>query len=544
MLPSKEAIANMLLRKPTLWTILFFILLTVIGLAVTPDYGIPFDEGTEQAILRGNIKEYACTLLGEDTPTMRSDEWAGVTRISASVERDHGQSAYYPLAGLLWLQKAAPRTFMILWHAYTWLWFMGGVLAAFLLAHELGLNRLLACATSLLVYLNPRFFAEGHYNNKDVILLSLVLCVLAAGARFMRQPSIRHSFWLALFGALATNTKIVGAYAVLLMGLAAVWYWHIQPGDGRRRLRATILTLGLYLILYTLVTPALWADPILYVQYVVRNATGFARWTGVVLYKGALYQPSNGLPLPHSYLPVMMAITIPVLFWVMMAVGQAYAVVRCVRRDPRRPLLCAITALWIIPAAFVIIRQPLMYNGWRHFYFLYAGLAMLGGLGMQAIAQRLQQRRGWQKAVAVALGMLLGYQAIGMAANHPNQYAYYNELVSKNQTDFELDYWALSTLNAMRTLSSTTPGEDIIAVSASDPMSLLALQNGMSGLTPAERQRLRLTNAEEATYLIDNTLYSEIYKVQTPKGFEPLFTIRSYGNALCVVYRKAVAPSA
>ena len=525
-------------QKPALWIALFFIALTVIGLAVAPDYGVPFDEGSEQAILRQNVKEYICALFGEEYPAIRTDSWSDVVRISQSVERDHGQSAYYPMALLLGMQTTDPHLFTILWHAYTWLWFMAGVVAAYFLARELGLSRLLACAVALLLYLQPRFFAEGHYNNKDVVLLSLVICELATGARLIRKPTLWGSFWFAFFGALATNMKIVGAYPMVLIGVAALGFWVTDRSKNSHRIRYAIAAFGFYLLMYGLLTPALWASPLQYFRYVLTNATSFSRWTGVVLFQGALYQPANGLPLPHRYLPVMMGLTIPIGFLVLMVVGQVVAVVRWMRHDQQRPLLFVITALWLIPAAFVVLRQPVMYNGWRHFYFIYAGLIALGGLGLQAIAQWLRRKRVWQSLGAAVLCVLFAYQAVGIVTNHPNQYAYYNALAGQSQTEYETDYWALSTLQAVQNLCQSLPENTTIVLSASEPMSLLALQNSLKGLTNSQQQRVRITDAEQADYLVDNYLYARIYQVQVPADFAWRFSIASYGKTLCSVYQK------
>lgn len=198
-------------KHASLVTVLFFVLLTLAGLLTSADYGLPCDEPAEQDILRENLYEYATRLLGPQSEAARYYQANGVQLISQSIERDHGESAYYLAAPILQLQADAPDTMTVLWHAYTWLWFMAGVIALYRLMRQLGLNRFLACATALFLYLSPRFFAEGHYNNKDVVLLSLTLCTLASGLRFQKKPSFPAALLFSLFGALAANTKIIGA---------------------------------------------------------------------------------------------------------------------------------------------------------------------------------------------------------------------------------------------------------------------------------------------------------------------------------------------
>lgn len=123
---------------------------------------------------------------------------------------------------LLPLQEEAPDRVMVLWHAYTWLWFMLGVAAVYGFCREAKLSRPVSCGGMLLLYLCPRFFAEGHYNSKDMVLLTLFLCTLWLGLRFLKQPGFLRGALFSLAGAMAANTKVVGFFVWGLMGLCAV----------------------------------------------------------------------------------------------------------------------------------------------------------------------------------------------------------------------------------------------------------------------------------------------------------------------------------
>jgi len=526
--------------KPKGWVALFFATLLLVGLAVSGDYGLPADEPAEQVILQENMMEYACDLLGENSAAAAYYRAFNIQRISESIERDHGQCAYYPAAALLPLQAEHPALVMALWHAYTWLWFMVGVFALYQLARTLGLSRLLACAASLTLYLAPRFFAEGHYNNKDMALLSLVLCTLATGASFMKEPNYRRAALFSLAGAMAANTKIIGVFAWGLMGLATLGAFLLSKTLTARRLRAGLAAIGFFAVFYALLTPALWGDPVGYFRYVLANAAGFSRWTGVVLFQGEVYDPTRGLPLPHSYLPVMIALTVPVATLLLAAVGQGYAVWLCARGDARRPLLLALSSLWFIPMAYVVFAQPLLYNGWRHFYFIFAGIAGMAALGLQALAALAKRRKALQTFGALALGFVFLWQAAGIAVNHPYQYGYYNALAREPQARYELDYWDVSTVNAMRWLCANA-GENnagTLSVGARDEMSFFGLRHGYAVLNDAEKTRLTVTDDSDANYLFYNATYATLYGIDPPEGYRQIYAIHSYGNVLCEIYQK------
>ncbi|MCE5342607.1 MAG: phospholipid carrier-dependent glycosyltransferase, partial [Eubacteriales bacterium] len=335
--------------RAMLVTALFFMLLTFVGLWVAPDYGLPCDEPAEQTILRENLLAYSLRLSGPDSAAAKYYTSLGVQPIAQSVERDHGEAAYYLAAPLLTLAETAPDKLTTLWRMYTWLWFMAGVYALYRLMRSLGLNRVLSCFTALMLYLSPRFFAEGHYNNKDVILLVLVLCTLASGARFLRRPTFPRALLFSLFGALATNTKIVGALAWGLVGLATLLQLIHRRKLTPKNIVIGLSAIGSFLVFYVLLTPALWADPAGFVGYMLSNATAFSRWTGVVYFNGIYYNPTRGLPMPRFYLPEMIALTIPIPFLVLAAIGQVRAIVLWRKKDVHRAMLAVVTALWLLP---------------------------------------------------------------------------------------------------------------------------------------------------------------------------------------------------
>ena len=518
----------------------FFAALTLLGLLACGGYGLPLDGPSEQVILQENLKEYAVQLFGADSDVTRGYDALGINRASESIEMDHGQAAYYPAAPLLGLRESDPALFTVLWQAYTWLWFMAAVLAVYSLSRSLGLSRVLACATALLLYLSPRFFAEGHYNNKDIVLLALSLCTLAVGIRFLQKPSFRHALLFALFGALAANTRIIGLFvfgvtaACILVSLLV-----------RRALRGKALTGSLaaaagFLLAYALLTPAFLADPAAFISHVWNNAAAFSRWTGVVIFQGAVYDPTRGLKLPHSYLPTMIALTVPVAVLALSAIGGVYAVTRCAVRDGRRPALVALLLVLLAPLCYAIFAQPLMYNGWRHFYFLYGPMIVLAGLGLRLLQRMLAQSRWGKTAGAAALALLFLYQGIGIALNHPYEYAYYNELSGDVQNRFELDYWEVSTRNALETLVKSEERNPTLplALGGGDPMSLFSLNQSVPMLPADARAAFSVTEAADPPYVFSNSTYAQIYSQRPGENYRALFSIESYGNVLCTVYER------
>lgn len=519
-----------------------FTLIFTLGLCTAGDYGVYCDELSEQVILRENLKEYAAVL--GDAGAVAYYDRLGVQRISESVEIDHGQSAYYLLAPALCLGENDPALLHWLWHAYGWGLLTLGLLALYLLLREMGLGAGPALAGAAMMFLSPRFFAEGHYNNKDMALLALVLWCFYLALRLWKKPVPLRALLFSLAGALAANTKIVGLLIWGMLSVAALVSVTARKQWSLRTGLAAGTALASFVLLYALLTPAMWKDPAAYLAYLLKNASGFSRWTGVVLFRGQLYDQAV-TPLPRSYLPLMMFYTLPLYFFPLCAAGQLAAAREWLRRpgkclrEPEKLLLLCATLLWVLFMGYGFLRRPMIYNGWRHFYFLYAGFAVLAAWALDGLLRRLKGLNG--VAIAGILALCMAADGVGILQNHPYQYAYYNFLAPANAEEtMELDYWDVSTVNALRLLMETERNEDLpLTVSGADPMSQFGLETALSALTAEEKALLTVTNRQEdASYLWMNTTYGRIYSATVPRDWRVLLEIRSYGHTICTVYER------
>ena len=144
------------------------------------------------------------------------------------------------------------------------------------------------------------------------------------------------------------------------------------------------------------------------------------------------------------------------------------------------------------------------------------------------------------RVFAAGLCLFFAWTASDIAKNHPYQYAYYNRLGHANaETQMELDYWVVSTRNAMQRLLEVPRDESLpLRISARDDMSQLGLDRSYATLSAQEREALEVVADPEAPYLFSNTTYAVIYEVEPPEGYHVLFTLDSYSIPICTVYER------
>ena len=532
-------------RWAKLFTCLFFLGLLALGLYTSMDYGQPWDEPWEQDILRMNLNEYSAYFqIKTHLPLVSDIEKPLSGRISDSIERDHGLSAYYPAFLLVTAGGLSADTRMVLWHMVTWLWWMAGAVALYCIARRIRLSRLMSCAVVLFFALSPQLFAQGHYNNKDMVLLSALLLTLWLMLRLVERPVVWRALLFALVGAVSANTKLLGFFLYGACGLFA--FLRLRAGNRMNKaawLAAAAALVG-YFAFWVLLTPAMWADPLKYLRYMVDNSLDFGRWSNYVLFRGGVYGYQHEA-LPFYYLPYMILVTTPLWLLVLIGIGQLFAIRKFVRerrgmfQSQTSWLLLLCTGLWLIPMAFQMASGSVIYNGWRHYFFLFAPMLILAAYGLQQTMAILRQ---WRNGVianpfAALLALLMGATGVGMIRNHPYQYAYYNVLLQGKQiTEYmELDYWNVSVVDTLKTLLKKTEGG--VTVTGVDLWAQTGLRYAYDVLPEALQSRLTVLtqNDPDAMYYLANPTYVHFSGWQS-EGMALSVQTMSYGWPICEIY--------
>lgn len=541
-------------RYSTAFTALFFVLLLLVGLLTAADYGQPWDEPWEQDILRMNLNQYAAALGLQERIALTSNMDAPDTGLIAdSEEKDHGECAYYPFFWLVTPPSLSAVTQMTLWHMATWLWFVAGAGALWLIARRMGLSRFMSSIAALLLVLTPRMFAEGHYNNKDMVLLSLVLILIWLMLRLMEKPSLWRGLWFSLAGAAAANTKVIGLF---IWGLCAIFALIHVCATGRMKKSTWLAVLGTFvsfIAFYALLTPALWANPAAYFTYVVENATDFSRWQNNVLFRGAIFQLRYSR-LPWYYLPYMMLVTTPLCLVGLIAIGQVFAAIYLLHsgaktfRNPITVLLGLCTVLWLAPLLFAIVGHPTLYNGWRHFYFLYGPMLVLAVYGIQRLGKMLTSIRHGILLRRVGAGLLAVCLTVSggqIALAHPNQYTYYNVLVrGENLPEYlELDYWNVSVFPTLKTLLAALENTQPVTIAGAEYWSQTGLESAYALLPAKQQAHILLLPMEDVTadYLLSNRTYAVLGNWQAGRTLPIAAKTESFGQTLCTIYAQSRA---
>lgn len=520
----------------------------LVGLLTIFAYGYYLDETSEQRIMFANIKEYLIQFQLEDTQLVQDLTDFGVLKISEDEDRDHGMAVYYPAFPVWYINQTSPYLGSLFWHLYTFLLVFWGICSLFFLSKALFQNEMLAGFLTLLFFLTPRMFAESHYNNKDVVLLSLLFSMLYYGYLLMKKPSFGNVFLLAFTGALATNMKIVGAWMFGIIGLYCLGYFIAKKRFDRNVLGKTILCIVLWMAWYVLLTPAMWSGVSDFFGYLIHYAVDYDLWHDWVLFNGKMvHQDYTGMP--KKYLPVLILYTVPVGILLLSAIGCVAAVYVTVRHKSlweTEGYLCAALLTGAVPLAYAVLAATPLYNGWRHFYFVYGAILTGAGYGCYLLWQLAVKYRK-EKLLAGIGGAYLAILAVGIMINYPQEHSYFNILAGRDVVNrYELDYWDMSAKQALEAVDDELSEGETALVGALNWPTMWGVQGNYDVMKESRKQGIQLIEDIQdwrmAEYVIVNTTYAVMYNSaeyeEIKQSYHLLTDFTSYGHTICEVYQK------
>jgi len=289
-------------------------------------------------------------------------------------------------------------------------------------------------------FLMPRIFADAFYNSKDIPFLGMISVSLLTMVRFLDKISIKTAIIHGLACGFLIDIRIMGVLIPLLTFLLLIFQYR---SDLRKliekRIFISVILFVVSLIVFVIAFwPVLWINPLEHFIGAWKEMKQF-HWNGPVLYKGEFLFTRD---LPWHYTITWIMITTPVLY-LLCAMAGLTGVILTKRLNT---LQMGAVVLLVIPLMSIAILDSVVYDVWRHTFFVYLSVCILGLTGLNLILEKIRKKFYKQLFRFIIIGLTVQI-AISMIAIHPYQNVYFNKiafLVYDPKNDFELDYWGLS----------------------------------------------------------------------------------------------------
>ncbi|HEY8090144.1 MAG TPA: glycosyltransferase family 39 protein, partial [Polyangiaceae bacterium] len=403
-------------------------LVLVVGLATVGDYGITIDEPV-RARSGDSWWHFLATWDSRYLPHgFFANYGALFDMLGSAVARGHraigGDDVYFARHLLIFVSG--------------WL----GLLGTYLLGRRV-LTPAGAVMALVILVLMPRYYGPCFNNPKDIPFAATFVWAMFGLVRLLQDPSPRSAVLCGALGALCTAVRPFGAVFAPLGALACLW--PLAEAARERRWRLLAFQLSSAIVLTVALWPILWVRPPWHVVKAMLVLGSDLNPEGTPLphlFLGKVYSP---LESPPYYLPVWLAVTLPVPTLALVLAGGAFLLAR-VRRAERRAALwtAAILGIWVLaPIAIPFVHRVALYDGIRHFLFVVPAICLLAALGWQHVFALARQP--WQRtALAGVAALLYGDVALTEARLHPYEDLYFSRLIGGlggASGSFGVAYW-------------------------------------------------------------------------------------------------------
>ncbi len=473
--------------------ILIILAAIIIGLATYQHYGISWDEYDQRNV--GNINyDYAVHNKEKEFREFSIKEYgAGFEMLLIIIERRMHISDNL-------------RDTMLMRHLVTHLFFLLSLFAGYMLMLRLFKSQFIATLGLLMLLLYPPIYAHSYFNTKDLPLLSLFIISFAVCQAAFSSGRPLHFLLLGVVCGFTTSIRVLGILpTVLILFFLAV---DIARSISSKQRPQKFIADGLLFVAGFLVTiyvswPFLWGHPIdnFIAAY---NRMAHYGWDSYVMLNG---EKERSVDLPWTYFPTYFLVTTPVLWLIAAAIGIICLFIDVARKplsllenDNRRNFIIYF-AVFTVPVAAVIYLHSVLYDGWRHLYFIYPAFVLLA---LYAINKMWQTRH--KLYLAILCYIQVGYLCYFMVVSHPLQHLYFNELVSHDREyirkHYDFDYWGTSCLQALNYLLAKHPYDKIMICNGAG---IQPVRNNIGMLKPHDRERIEIVDdCSKADYFITN----------------------------------------
>jgi hypothetical protein len=465
-----------------------FLLLLVniwIGLLVFRDYGLSWDEPL--------FYDYGDALGYAYSPReWLSGDFDLNQSFGASGDDHKTRGPAYLLLGRgpVYLLEALGLDKASAWHLVNFLFFQLGVYFLYRLASR-WMSSPAALGAAALFSWQPLVWGHAFINPKDSPFLVFFLASVCLGFEMVDRLSdeattnkqrFSSTIIPAIFLGITTSIRVLGPLAGFLILAYGIW----KLGRKFTGFLAPFIFYGLIAVLAMVITwPFLWENLLArFIEvfgFMSDNPTQLS-----VLFGGQVYRAGE---LPRRYLPFMLATTLTEPVWPLFFLGvlagywKLLTQNRTLRASFRETasadgwktlrssldlattrnsmVTLTLVLLWfVIPAAYVLIRKPSMYDGLRHFLFILPPIFILTGFALEFLSERFQRiqfiQPSWLYAGLMIVLLLPG--GLGIFRLHPYEYAYYNSFIGGTDQAFrqyETEYWLTCYKEAIEQLGQT-----------------------------------------------------------------------------------------
>ena len=465
---------------------IFFFAYLLTGIYIFRDYGVSWDEQPMRTII--GLPNYEAVFHHDRTS------------LEASPGKYYGPIWEIVLiAGERALDLNSMRSIWLMRHLLNFLLFYASSIAIYAIGKKLSGQNSWGLITALFYIVSPRLFGESFYNSKDIVHLSFLSLSLYSLLRLVSTPSFTNALLHAITTGLLIDTRLTGIVIPIATLFFLPWLFFFSDLKTNRIRFLFIMLLYAVAQIGTIILfwPVLWSQPSHHFMLAFAEMSHYP-WNGAMLYLGKIVFSTR---LPWHYLPVWMLISIPAAYIFFFCIGCIQVPVQFLKniKSLENNFIGLAWLLFFIPLGSIVFLHAVVYDGWRHVYFLYAPFVIIAVEGLKQLTSALYKviggRVGWHQLLVAICVITFSIPLYRITCDHPLESVYFNEpskaVFAPISSQFEMDYWGLSFRSAFESILEQDTSS-IIDIQLKDGPS----ESNWYILTDEQRGRIRLSESE------------------------------------------------
>ncbi len=420
-------------------------------------------------------------------------------------DRDYGAIFEILLIGLEKLLRINDlRELYLMRHLVTHFLFLFSAIYFYRIGLQIFSNYRIAIMSLIIYLFNPVIYGHSFYNSKDIVFMSMLVISLFY---LLKAEVSKRNIDLLKFGVafgLVISIRVIG----LIFFPTFLVFLFLKPSLFKE-LKPTLTGLGLLIFSITATVliswPYLWENTMSNFSTAIINMSKFVRYKGEVLVLGIQRKSIN---IGWDYFFIYFFLTTP-LAYLILGLGYIFLSVYGFIKNPKLYYFSAsgrikivLIIYFISPILAVIVFKSVLYDSWRHLFFIYPGFVLLAGYMLELIEKKVRLNY-----MIITFSLIISYEVFLAVKTFPNHHIYFNQLVSTKpeyiRKNFEQDYWGTSFNQALDYLYDYAK-EDTIKVHFKPKNGLFNL----SLLPNEKKQKFQCVSTfDSADYFVTNYRY-------------------------------------
>ena len=510
--------------SPYLPGILLFVIALIIGLLTYKDYGMAWDEPFQRG---PGLASFNYIFYGDQELFTKPTD-------------NHGAGYELLLIIIEKLMKLTDsRDIYLMRHLATHIFFLVGASFGYVLIFRLFKNKFLASLGFMMFVFAPRLYAHSFFNSKDIPFMFMILITLTVCQISFEKNKPTLFFLTGLACGYATSIRIMGVMLGAFILLFLLIDLAIALSKKEKPIKPVInilwFSVGFCALLY-LGWPYLWKSPVHNLVESFNKLAHFDLSHGYALLNGYLVDWAK---VPWTYFPTWFLITNPELWLITGIAGIIWISVNFFKRpltylkNTRERNFLLYLMSFFTPILAVIFLHSVLYNDWRHLYFVYPSFVLMA---VYFIDKMMHTR--YKLIVQGLCTLQLVLIAYFMIQYHPFHQVYFNNFVSHKpgylRLNYDMEYWGCSYKQGIDHLLASDQSKTIKV--NCDYMVLLA--NNISLLPEDERSRIQYVEKNAADYYVADSR-GELYD-SSPST--PVDSIEVLNSAIYYLFKEEKDP--